>query len=548
VGVISGQKLSSPSRTTNADRIVQFLRDTGVQHLFGMPGGGSGTDLIAAAGRVGLPFTLAHAETASAFMASAQAEIAGKPGACLATLGPGAASLLNGVANAYLDRVPLIVLTDCQPEASANVMQHQTLRQGEMFSPVVKWSGRLRTANFEASLSEAMAAVRSLPHGPIHLDIAGEVTSSPAECDLETMQHQPPDTASDVEVPLAVRRILQQAKRPLFIAGLGARTTPIAIAIREMCERFGIPALVTYKAKGVVPDQHTWFGGVFTNGALERDILQLSDVIIAVGLDPVELLPRPWKLTQPVISITAWHMNQRQIPVISEIVGHVDSILQSVAGNLPGKSEWTPAELRQLVNTQRGRMRPASDSTKLLPHRVVDLTHEVYQGLRATVDAGAFMFPVMALWPAEHPCGVLISNGLASMGFALPAAIGSALLDRKTPVVAFTGDGGLMMCLAELRTAARESLPLRIIAFDDGVLSLIKIKQIQNGYATDGVSIGAVDWEALGKGLGVLAFQAGGEATLRDRLRNTANHEGPVLIAASITPDTYLPTMRALRG
>lgn len=535
-------------QATNADRIIQFLKDAGVQNLFGMPGGGSGTDLIAAARRAGLPFNLAHTETASAFMASAQAEITAQPAACLATLGPGAASLMNGVANAYLDRVPLIVLTDCQPEAAFDVMQHQTLRQQEMFAPVVKWSRRLRNESLENSLSEAMTVVRSLPHGPIHLDIAGEVTSSAITCNPVSRQVQPPDAVSKLEIPIKVKHILQQAKRPIFIVGLGARMLRISIAVRELCEQFGIPALVTYKAKGVVPDQHPCFGGVFTNGALEREVLDLSDAIIAVGLDPVELLPRPWKLTQPVISVTAWHMEQRQIPVASEQVGDPVSLLHSVAENFPAKTAWSATELRQMVNTQNVRMRPEGNSGRLLPHRVVDLTREVYQSARVTVDAGAFMFPVMALWPAEEPCGVLISNGLATMGFALPAAIGAALLDKSAPVVAFTGDGGLMMCLAELRTAARESLPLRIIVFDDGELSLIKIKQIQNGYGTDGVTIGDVNWEALGKGLGVPAYRVDTEAALHDRLWDTTNHPGPVLIAAKITPESYLRTMRALRG
>ena len=158
------------------------------------------------------------------------------------------------------------------------------------------------------------------------------------------------------------------------------------------------------------------------------------------------------------------------------------------------------------------------------------------------------MFPVMSFWPACEPSGVLISNGLSTMGFALPAAIGAALLDRSRPTVTFTGDGGLMMCLGELRTAARENLPLRIIVFDDGELSLIRIKQVQRGYRTDGVSIGAIDWQSVGAGFGVLARQAASEAALRDCLRETAAHPGPVLIAASIDAGTYRETIRALRG
>jgi acetolactate synthase-1/2/3 large subunit len=158
------------------------------------------------------------------------------------------------------------------------------------------------------------------------------------------------------------------------------------------------------------------------------------------------------------------------------------------------------------------------------------------------------MFPVMALWPAQEPGGVLISNGLSTMGFALPAAIGAALLAPARPIVVFTGDGGLLMCLAELRTAARERLPLRVILFEDGELSLIRIKQIERGYSTDGVSIGDVDWPALGGSMGVASYRCESEEALRICLRQTKSEPGPVLIAARISARTYPEIMRALRG
>jgi acetolactate synthase-1/2/3 large subunit len=178
----------------------------------------------------------------------------------------------------------------------------------------------------------------------------------------------------------------------------------------------------------------------------------------------------------------------------------------------------------------------------------VELVADRYRGARITVDAGAFMFPVMALWPADEPVGVLISNGLSTMGFALPAAIGAALLEPSKPVVAFTGDAGLLMCLGDLRTAARESLPVRLIVFDDGDLSLIKIKQMQRGYQPIGVSMGEIKWQSLGVGLGVLAVVASSEEALKACLAETVNHRGPVLIAARISSNVYQATIRAMRG
>jgi acetolactate synthase-1/2/3 large subunit len=536
---------------TNADRIVGILMESGVRRLFGMPGGGSSADIIEAANRAGLPFSLSQTECGSAFMACAQAEITGDPGACIATLGPGAASLMNGVATAHLERVPLIVITDCWGQPANQVMQHQNLSHGEMFSSVTKCTVRLPTHGISDVLRSAVTIACSLPPGPVHVDVSAEVTAAiaePAE-DLDNQSSWPSEAvATEVRIPEHVQRILRTARRPIFLVGLGARTVPISLALEQMCERFCIPALVTYKAKGVVPDRNPWFGGVLTNGALEREVLEHADVFIAIGLDPVELLPRPWKFAQPVISITSWPMNQKQIPFYVELVGDVVAWLELVAENLPRNSDWEKPELLRLVERQREAMRPSTSEDTLQPYRVVELVAEAYPAARVTVDAGAHMFPVMSLWNAEKPCSILISNGLSTMGFALPAAIGAALLDTSQPVVCFTGDGGLLMCLAELRTAAREGLLLRIIVFDDAALSLIKAKQIQRGYATTSTDIGATDWELVGAGLGLLARKAQTAEALRTCLIDTASHLGPVLIAAQVNPQTYSNTIVALRG
>ena len=531
---------------TNADRIVEMLQAAGVERLFGMPGGGSNADLIEAASNAKLPFSLAQTETGSAFMASAQSEITGKPGACLATLGPGAASLTNGVANASLDRVPLIVLTDCY--SNAGIMQHQALLHQEIFRSLVKCTAQLSPEiDSSAVLQHILEVVSSDPPGPVHVDVSHDAASaaSPKTVPLRCATN----SKSSIQLlPEEIEQLIRRAHRPVFLIGLGARNQKVACALRTLSQSLKIPALVTYKAKGVVPDRHPWFAGIFLNGALEREVLQRADLFLAVGLDTVELLPVPWRFSQPVVSISEWPIKQRQIPFYGELVGDMVGLLDLVASCLAEKSAWNREEVLALAERQRQAMRIEGRGPGLSPHRVVELTAEVYSGARATVDAGAFMLPLMSLWPAEEPCGVLISNGLATMGFALPAAIGAGLLDTPKPTLAFTGDGGLLMCLGELRTAAREKLPLRVIVFDDGELSLIKIKQAKRGYSSDGVTIGATDWQAVGRGLGILAMDAADEASLHHVLRHTHGHDGPVLISAKVAADAYPDAIRVLRG
>ncbi len=537
---------------TVADGIIQSLIKAGVSHLFGMPGGGSNADLVEAAGKAGLPFVMAHSETAAAFMASAQAEISGKPGACLATLGPGAASVINGAANAWLDRIPLLIFTDCHSPNKQSVMQHQTLNQPELFRPVTKWSTQLQAENLIETLSLAVSTALEPRPGPVHLDCPAEVSAAnmiDSKLSPENMVNRAVEknakSASLNLLPGEVEQLLRKARRPLVLVGLEGRS---AAGLLEFCESYNLPALLTYKAKGVIPDVHRCFAGVLTNGALERPILEQADLFIAVGLDPVELLALPWNYPQTLISCSTYPMAQTHLPVSAALVGDAAEQLEMLGSYLTGGIEWDFDRLREQVDRQRSAMRPAGEPGALLPHRVVEIIAGGLPGVRVSVDAGAHMFPVMALWPAAGPNGILISNGLATMAFALPAAIGAALLEPSRMVVAFTGDGGLMMCLAELKTAVRENLRLRVIVFDDGELSLIKVKQEQRGYQTSGVSLGPTDWLALGAAFGMAAYTPATEKELEQVLAQTAGYQGPVLIAAKVNPQSYRPTIRALRG
>jgi acetolactate synthase-1/2/3 large subunit len=167
---------------------------------------------------------------------------------------------------------------------------------------------------------------------------------------------------------------------------------------------------------------------------------------------------------------------------------------------------------------------------------------------RLTVDAGAHMLPATMMWPCREPHGLLISNGLATMAFSLPAAIGSALADPKTPVVAFIGDGGLLMCAGELRTAAREKLAIIIVVFNDSSLSLIEIKQIARRLPPAGVALGSVDWAAVATSMGVAGFRARNEVELGEAIGRAKATEGPSLVDMTIDRSNYPATFRAIRG
>jgi acetolactate synthase-1/2/3 large subunit len=344
------------------------------------------------------------------------------------------------------------------------------------------------------------------------------------------------------------RGLVGQCRRPIVIAGLGVRDTSDADAVRTFCERHQIPALVTYKAKGVIPDDHPLFGGVFTHGASERPLVERADVIIGVGLDPVEFLPRPWDYKAACVVLSRWPLeDQHHLRVAASLVGDLPVALRLTEESLSSGTDWRPEDIPAHARRQREALQ--IDTKGWSPWRAVAAaSRAVGPDTRVTVDAGAHMFPIMGLWLARSPRQILISNGLSTMAYALPAAIGAALIDRTRRVVALTGDGGLLMCLAELGTAARERLRVTVIVFNDRSLSLIRIKQERLGYPAAGVSLDGVDWQAAAAAFGVPAWRARNDDEMVRCLADAALTDGPALVEAVIDPASYPETLRAVRG
>jgi acetolactate synthase-1/2/3 large subunit len=234
------------------------------------------------------------------------------------------------------------------------------------------------------------------------------------------------------------------------------------------------------------------------------------------------------------------------VPFADQYVADIPAAVGEIERHL-GDSHWEGDQVRAHVIRQQRAVDIPTDG--LGAHRVVRIVAEQFAAqARVTVDAGAHMFAATMLWPAREPNGVLISNGLSTMGFALPAAIGAALLEPDRPVVALTGDGGLLMCAAELLTAAREKLRIITVVFNDAALSLIEIKQQLKGHPHAGVALGDVNWSAIAEGFGVAPFVAGTELELAQSLDAAARLRGPSLIDVRIDKSNYDAMLRAIRG
>ena len=527
---------------TVADAIIDELQDAGVQTLFGVPGGAGNLDLIDAAGRAGLRFVLTSTETAAAIAALAETEVTGRLGACLTTLGPGAASAVNGVACAFLERAPVLVFSDSHARTN---LEHQRLDHAALFQPITNASITISATNARADMATARLRATSPRPGPVHVGCPGDVLSQ--EKDLGSRFRAEPKlelSNANSSFPLGRKR-LPRSFSPLLIVGLGARRPEDAAAVRSLCERFHIPAMVTYKAKGVVPDDHPWFAGVFTNGSIEQPLIDRADLLIGVGLDPVELLPRPWKHKQPIVYAGPWAVENGHVPFSETFVASVPMCLAHIETMLE-VSNWDAEGIQSFVQRQRRSI--SIPTAGLSAQQVVELAAaRLARDSRVTIDAGAHMLPATMLWPVNNPNDLLISNGLSTMGFALPAAIGAATVDPGKLVVALTGDGGLLMCVGELLTAVRERLRIITIVFSDASLSLIEIKQQARHLPAAGVGLGSIDWPALATSFGMTAFVAANDVELTRALNSAAECQGPSLIEAKIDRSNYGATLRAIR-
>jgi acetolactate synthase I/II/III large subunit len=531
------------TRHTVATTLMAELHRRGVRRMFGVPGGGSSLDVIEAGAAQGIDFVLTRSETAAAIMAATTAELTGAPGVVLTGLGPGAAAVTNGLAQAALDRAPVVLVSDAYPPEVAARVSHQRIDQTALFAPLVKASLSPTGATAPRDLRQLLDTAAAPPAGPVHIDLSARAAAEPMATDDGPLPQAGPAGArfEDAEA----RALLARAARPVMLIGLQARGAPAAA--RALAEELRAPVLTTWKAKGVIASDHPLFVGLFTGAEAEAACVGEADLIVQLGLDPVELIPQPWRYHAPIIDVAELTAATPHALPTAALIGPLDAGARALKG-ARRELGW-PAEAIESLRHRIARCYRMAPSRAISPLALVEAAVAVAPvGCRATVDAGAHMFPVMAHWPARQAHDVLISNGLATMGFALPAAIASALAEPERPVIAFTGDGGLMMTLAELATAAEQNCALVVVVFNDQALSLVDLKQEARGLPRRGCRTAPVDFAAAARALGVEAEQVTKIADLPVVLACALSSRRPRLIDVPVDPSGYPALLQAIRG
>jgi acetolactate synthase I/II/III large subunit len=564
-----GASLEASTAPAAAEAIAAALVQAGTRLMFGVPGGGPNLDVIGAAEAAGLRFVLARGETAATIMAATSADLTGAPGAVVVTRGPGLASAVNGIAHAALDRLPVVVIADTVAAAQGGRISHQRIDQTALGRSVAKAAV---TVGGPRAAAGAVAIALAAPAGPViaNMDTSvadqnghggaswgadGASSASEAEGDGAAA-----GLAEAVLAEAGLAEAVRGARRPVVLLGTGA--IPATAAIRDALAGSGIPALHTYRARGVLPDSAAEAAGLVTGGTMEWPLLSAADLIVGLGVDEAEMIPAPWDYPARTILVT----EPTAVPVNQTAGGWFTgatalslpiAAAAEVLARAPGH-DWAPGAGRAARRDAARRLAAAGVAApgRLAPHQVVATARACTPPETiAAVDAGAHMLVAMPLWEVPGPRLLLTSSGLATMGYALPAAIAAALSLPQTqgapaaPVLAFTGDGGLGMTLAEIETAVRLSLRVVVIVFNDAALSLIKIKQRPAGQGgEEAVRYGPVSFAAAAAAMGAAGAAVTTEPELAAALADALARTGPTVIDANVDPACYPAVMDLSRG
>ena len=533
-----------PHRTSVAAAVAGRLQAAGIDTVFGLPGG-ENVHLLEALRRTGIRFVLSEHENAAAFMASAAAQLTRRPSVCLTTLGPGAVNCTAGIAHAFLDRCPVLLITAQMPAGLQPRHTHQLVDLHRLFAPITKATLDVAPAGAAETVAEALRIASAGVPGPVHLQLSNDVARLDAEPAADGGGASAVDAPPQV-VPADLDRAaagLAAAERPVVVAGLGLEPEAPYRALRRFAERLGAPVLSTPKAKGALPASHPL--GSETIGLTRTDpgydLIAEADRVIAVGMDVVEVV-LPWSTPAPVLWVAPRRDRIGAAAAEQALIGPVGATLAQLTERLREPRSWGARRAAHYRQARRSRSRAAADRAAAGTIAPQEVLREARAALPpdavVATDVGSHKILAALEWDAELPNRYLVSNGLSVMGFGPAAAAGAALAGRA-PVLCVTGDAGLLMCAGGLATLARLSTPVLLVVLVDGALDLIRAHQRRAGAQPFGTEFPAPDAARIGAAFGLPAVTVGAAAELRAELARALQRPGASVIGVRIDPACY---------
>ena len=530
-----------------SDLFVRCLETEGITHIFGVPGEENADFMMSLERSDQIQFVLCRHEQGAAFMADAYGRLTGNPAGCLGTLGPGAANLITGVADANMDRAPVLVLTGQGDSERLHKESHQIMDVVGMFRPVTKWAQTILHPNaIPEIVRKAVRLARTEKPGACHLELPEDI----ARLDSERAPIEPRRFRRAVPADKIVDKAweaIRAARRPIIIAGNGTIRRRASAQLRRFVETTGIGVVTTFMAKGSVDmdDERC----LYTIGLQSRDHASLAldeaDVVITVGYDMVEYHPRLWNadtrhriihldfipseiddhylLEVEVVgdlAHTLWMLNERADAAGSDAFDfdhtHVRRAREAMRRDL---EEHKDDDASGLIKPQKALW----DARQVLDREDILLS-----------DVGAHKMWVARHYHCHEPNTCLIPNGFCSMGFALPGAIAASIVHPERRVLAVCGDGGFLMNVQEMETARRLDSRVVVMVWEDHAYGLIAWKQDTHfGRHTD-LSFGNPDFVALAGAFGWNAHRCEESRALRATLERAFDEPGPSLVVVPI--------------
>lgn len=527
---------------TVANYLAKQLVNAGVTTIYGLPGG-ENVEILDAIRQQGIEFVLVKNESSACFMADVHARLTGTVGVALTTLGPGATNAYVGLAHAYLDRSPILLITAQTDPHLLGTHTHQVIDLQASFAPVTKFTAELTAETATSTIHHALLTAKSGRPGPVHLGINNRVALQTIHSTPSIQQAELPP-AQIQEVVTSIQAILQDKKRPVIIVGLGLEPEQPYQSLRKFAETFNIPVIDTPKGKGVLSADHPLFAGTIglTRTDPAYEILDDSDCIIAIGFDVVELV-KPWNQKQPLIWIANWANQDPRIPCEVEYIGSISNLLDALCNHLTLAVDdlWGSKRVSEFRSKKDSIILPTPQANTLLPQEVLtSIRKNTPDDVIITTDVGSHKIFTALNWQAQQPNTYFVSNGLSAMGFGLTSAIAAAKTTGK-PTICITGDAGLAMVMGELSLLVEYDFPI-IVVMNDSALDLIRSAQKRRGRDVFGTEFTNPDYEHISKAYRLAYRQAKNLADFSAGIQFAVQSHKPILIDALIDPIGYPTT------
>lgn len=485
-----------------SDLFIRSLEAEGVEYIFGIPGEET-SDLIMSLLDSKIKFVLVRHEQAAAFMADMYGRLTQKVGVCLSTLGPGATNLTTGVANANMDRSPILVITGQTDTDFLHKESHQNMDAVAMFKPITKWRWSIRNADsIPEIVRRAFKIALEEKAGAVHLELPQDIAKM--ESDIKPIKTQQVfRSRPNEELIEKAAKLILESKTPILLVGNGCIRGRASLYVRKFVEKTGICSMNTFMAKGVISDKSDRH--LHTIGIREADhasiAMREADLVIAIGYDLVEYSPKHWNgsLDKKIIHIdfTPAESDTYYPPTI-EIAADIEYTMYAILEEIE--------RIRKQDETEEEKQRqyriPHSDPPELFktikreivwrlerykndfsypikPEKLVlDVRDALDESDIVISDVGVHKLWIAKIYNTYSPNTCIVPNGFCSMGFSLPAAIAAQLVDTSHKIVVMCGDGGFLMNVQEIETAVRLRLPIIVIVWCDYDYGMISLKQI----------------------------------------------------------------------